>query len=219
MSRTIYSYERVAWCYDWLADRYSLGAISRAKCAHVEGLEAGQRVLYVGVGGGEDAVMALRAGARVTCVDVSPKMLARLGRRLVGEECSATLRTESIFDHAPEHPYDVVVANFFLNLYRSEEVVELLGQLRSLLVKRGRLMIADFAPPAGSRTRRMLQGCYYRPVNVAAWATGLGALHPIYDYATYLHHEGFDLIDRRRVPVFGGAGPEFLEALTARRRD
>ncbi len=216
MDRSVYSHERVAWCYDWLADRYSLGGIARAKGAQVEHLKMGQRVLYVGVGSGEDAVAAARAGAEVACLDVAPAMLAKLRVRLARENRSARLIAESVFDHVPERGYEVVIANFFLNMYRAEGVARLLEQLHSLLGREGVLMIADFAPPRGPLLRRMLQGCYYAPVNLVAWGLGLCALHPIYDYADFLPEHGFELIRRQGIPIAGN-GPAFFETLIARR--
>lgn len=215
MIRSSYSHERVAWCYDWLANAYSRGAISRAKVAQVEGLKPGERVLYVGVGSGEDALQAAKAGAELTCIDVSPAMLQRLRERLIRHDQSAALVCESVFDHRPERAYDVVVANFFLNMYRADGVGPMLDQLHSFLVCQGRLLIADFSPYRGGRLRRLVQDFYYRPVNLAAWALGLCALHPICDYADFMAVHGFELVERRGVSISPG-GPEFFDLMTAR---
>jgi ubiquinone/menaquinone biosynthesis C-methylase UbiE len=201
-----------------LADHYSLGAIARAKAGQIHLLKPGERVLYVGVGSGEDAILAARAGSKITCVDVSEGMLTLLRGRLDREGRSAELICESLFDHVPDEPYDVVVANFFLNLYAAEGVERALAKLRSLLVIRGTLLIADFAPCRGGWPRRALQIGYYRLVNLVAWALGLCALHPIYDYARFLSIQEFELIERRRVAI-AGAGSEFFEFLAARRLD
>ncbi len=135
-------------------------------------------MLYAGVGRGEEAVEAARRGARVTALDCAPAMLRRLDRRLAREGLGAELVEADLFTwEGPAEGYDHVGAHFFLNVFSPERMREALSRLTGL-VGGGRLVIADFATRASA--------AYYRPVSVAAWALGLAALHPIYDYAPEL---------------------------------
>ena len=54
-----YSYDAVALLYDELAELYSLGRIRRSKEVQLESIAKGDRVLYVGVGRGADALLAV----------------------------------------------------------------------------------------------------------------------------------------------------------------
>jgi demethylmenaquinone methyltransferase/2-methoxy-6-polyprenyl-1,4-benzoquinol methylase len=206
----------VAWCYDAIAKLYSGGAIAEAKVSHLAYLDPGDRVLYCGVGRGEDALRASRLGAAVTAIDLSPRMLEFLARSLEREALEAERLCGDVFDRrAPPH-YDAVVANFFLNVFGDDELPQALAHLTSLLRPGGRLMLADFIAPRGDRFSRALAVAYYRPVNVAAWLLGLCALHPMHDYADGFAALGLRLVERRRFSIFG-SGPAAYESLIAER--
>ena len=63
------SYNIVASFYETSSRWYSFGQIGASKAWQIQHLEMGDRVLYVGAGTGEDALLAARMGAVVTCVD------------------------------------------------------------------------------------------------------------------------------------------------------
>lgn len=210
--RVARSYDSVAWCYDEIAAFYSLGGIGRAKASQVLHIEPGERVFYAGVGRGREAVLAAQRGAILTGLDAAPAMLSRLQRNLLRAGAAAELVCGDFFDHVPAAPYDVAVANFFLNVFSPCEMRRALAHLVSLVAPGGRVMIADFAPPRGSLASRLACRAYYRPVSLAAFATGLAALHPIYDYEREFEGLGLRLIRRDEfrlpgwLPTRGGAG-------------
>jgi ubiquinone/menaquinone biosynthesis C-methylase UbiE len=206
MKGRVRSYESVAWCYDEIAELYSLGRIARAKAWEVEQMRAGEAVLYAGIGGGEDALLAARCGVDVTGVDLSRAMLDRTRRRLQDEGLKAELHCVDLFDHQ-RSGYDAVVANFVLNVFSRENMRAALTHLAGLVRPGGRLMVADFAPPSPHPVSRWLTVAYYRPINWAAWAMGLCALHPIYDYTTELSRLGFTPRRRRDFSVVPGMPP------------
>ena len=225
-------YDRVAWCYQEIAAAYSLGQVRAAKLSQLSELEAGSRVLYAGVGRGEDALQAARRGVVVTGLDCSAAMLKRFRRELHEQELEAEIVQADLFDHEPcdhgprDHEafdsevggpgYDAVAANFVLNVFPVQLMRRLLAHLGSLVRPGGRLLIADFALPSGPAWQRFCVRAYYRPVNLAAWALGLCALHPLYDYAAELRALGFEIVARREFRPFV-CGPVLYESLVARR--
>lgn len=209
-------YDAVAFLYDELASFYSLGRIRRSKESQLAAISPGDRVLYAGVGRGADALLAARLGARVTAIDLSPRMLARFERSLAREGVEARLIHGDVADHAPDSEYDVVVANYFLNLFDVERAREMLRRLGGHIRPGGILMLADFARPAGGVVARALTSAYYRPVNGIAWALGFCALHPIIDYVQLLEPLGFRIRSERRFPVLWGANPAYV-SITAER--
>lgn len=211
-----YPYESVAWLYDELAALYSLGRIARSKLAQLDGIEVGDRVLFAGVGRGVDALVAVRRGAKVTAVDLSPRMLERCARGLAREGLMAELIHGDVADHRPERAYDVVVANYFLNLFDDARAGEMIRHLGQLVRPGGLLVLADFARPLGGAVARAITNAYYRPVNWIAWALGFCALHPIPDYPRLLAPLHFRLRSERRFPVLFGSNPAFVSIAAER---
>ena len=211
-----YSYGPVAGFYDWLAAFYSRGQIGASKQGQLEVIESGDRVLYAGVGCGADALLAARFGAHVTGVDLAPEMLERLAKQFAREDLEAELICGDVASHKPVELYDVVVANYFLNLFDVERAREMLRHLAELVRPGGTLLLTDFALPEGGPVARAITEIYYRPVNWIAWALGLCALHPILDYARLVEPMGFRIDTERRFPVLLGANPAYI-SIVARR--
>lgn len=211
-----YGYGPAAFLYDELAAAYSLGRINASKRLQLEFIEPGMRVLYAGVGRGQDALLAARFGARVTGIDIAPAMLARLARRLEREGLEAELLESDVASHHPDEPYDVVVANYFLNLYDVERAQAMLRMLGDQVRPGGYLACADFARPVGGKLSRLVTEAYYRPVNWIGWALGLAALHPILDYPRLLEPLDFEIVFEQRLPVLFGANPAYVSIVAQR---
>ena len=126
------SYELVAPFYEELARVLSLGRIGRAKRSQLEHVPAGSRVLYAGVGSGEDAEAAVDAGLEVTALDLSPRMLGRLERRL-GDRAPRVRFCREDFRAHRGGPYDALALNFFLNVFGERELDAVLDHAVSLL--------------------------------------------------------------------------------------
>ena len=191
-------FDRVASFYEWASAVYSIGQIAASKRWQVTKMDPGQRVLYVGVGGGEDAIVAARHGVELTCLDLSQRMLDRCARKLQSERLTAELRCEDVSLHQRTTYYDVVAANFFLNCFDQETMPQIMEQLVRLLVPTGRLMIADVAPPEGNRFARWCHELHHAAAIRSFHAMGLVPLHPIYDYEPYLPSLGMAVVERAK---------------------
>ncbi|HWB11362.1 MAG TPA: methyltransferase domain-containing protein [Pirellulales bacterium] len=206
------SYTAVASFYEGLAACYSGGQIAAAKRAQLAEMRPADRVLYVGVGAGEDAIEAARLGVQLTCLDLSSAMLARLEARL--GDTRAEIICGNAFDHHRPGYYDVVTANFFLNCLSEPCMREMLAHLSTLLRPGGKLLIADLAFPQGSFPARLAQRAYSRFANVSFRMLGLVSLHPIYDYRRALAACHFPHVHSTSFRLFG-FGPIAYETLTA----
>lgn len=211
-----YPYGRVASFYDELAGFYSRGRIERTKRHFLNLLGPGDRVLFVGVGRGSEAIEAAAAGARVTAIDLSSAMLARFERALEARGLDAITIQGDVARHRPEIPYDAVVAHYFLNLYRLDVAEAMLLLMSDMLKPEGRLLLADFARPEPGAWSRWTTTVYYRTANAIAWALGFCAWHGIPDYEVLLPRAGLGIESRVRFPVFGSDGPAYV-AIAARR--
>jgi ubiquinone/menaquinone biosynthesis C-methylase UbiE len=202
---TRYDYGAVAFCYDELAALYSLGRIARSKQAFLAALSPGDSVLVAGAGRGADVLAAARAGAEVTAVDRSGAMLGRLRSAADREGLRISCVESSIETAALAARYDHVVAHYFLNCFAEPEARALLRVLVGRVRPGGRLHLADFAPARGGRLARIVTGLYYGAVNLAGWAVGVCALHPIPDLCAWLEAEGLPVEAATRFPI--GPGP------------
>ena len=216
----VHGYDRIAPVYDLLATLYSGGRIDRCHRAIAARLRPGERALFVGVGSGRDAAAAATRGVDPILLVSSPAMLARAKRRIA--RATSPERADSIETHAvdartfsPPAPIDAIVASFFLNVFRTDELDGLIARLRGWLPAGGRLLIADFAPPRGGALARGAQRIYHDlPMHAFRALTG-NARHAIHDLPPRLTAHGFSIVERQSLRVFG-IGPRWLEVLEAR---
>jgi len=214
-----YGYGPVSAVYDEIARLYSLGRIDETKRLSTSVLKPGDRVLYPGVGTGREAFAAVALGASVTAVDLSSKMLGRFRNDLETAGLRAELIEADVSHFRPETVYDVVVANYFLNLFEASRAIAMLDQLAGWLRPGGLLVISDFARPSGSLCGRALSEFYYRPVNAIAWMLSLCALHPILDYPSMLDPKRFRIRSVRRIPLWRGQNPAYISLVAERLAD
>jgi SAM-dependent methyltransferase len=110
-------------------------------------------VLEYGVGNGRIALPVARAGARVTGVDLSPRMLASLREKLSREKAAVqqrlTLVEGDMRDVRVKDRFALVIAPFntVLHLYTREDVERFLARVRAHLVRKGPFVF-DCSVPA-----------------------------------------------------------------------
>jgi demethylmenaquinone methyltransferase/2-methoxy-6-polyprenyl-1,4-benzoquinol methylase len=210
------AYDRLAWLYDAAAHLYSGGQIHALKVSQIGELQPGHRILYAGVGGGEDAVLAANHDVLLTVLDASPLMLERaaLKFRAAGVQDSIEVICSDVLKHERHAYYDVVVANFFLNIFSEPAMKVVLAHLVTMIKPGGKLLIGDFSYPHGWSTTRATQRMYYYLSMFTFWLFGGTPLHPIYDYARY-----FEAVDLRTLSVehfrVNAIFPASFETITA----
>lgn len=206
-------YGSVARVYDLLSWFYTGGQIARMKRSQASQLAPHARVLYAGVGTGEELISALSAGAQPTALDASPAMLERARDRLGPRARDVRFCCEDLFAHDVSRPYDTVVANFFLNVFAESALPLALARLTELVRPGGTLLIGDFAPPVAQPLLRALQRAYYWPPLALFRLLTQNPWHPLYDYRPLAERLGLTLLAHERVRIFG-IGPSWLSALS-----
>ena len=184
------NYDRAAKFYELSAKIFSTNQIKASKRSQLKYINPGDRIVYLGTGGGEDALLAARAGAHVTCVDISAKMLHQVERKLAKENLSAELICQSAFDHERFDHYDICAANYFLNVFREPEMIEMMQHSARLVRPGGRYLIADVALPQGNPLSRVFNMTYLKSAMIGAWAAGLVPVHKNYDYCKHFEDSG-----------------------------
>lgn len=192
-SRLARNYNRAAWFYEASANIYSTGQIKAAKCSQLKHLEAGQSILYLGVGAGEDALRAARKGLAVTCIDISQRMLDRLEEKLNRENLSARLICIDAYQHQQWDHYDAIATNFFLNCFKRDGMRSMMAHAIAMLKPGGRFLVADVSPPVGSFPARCFNVAYSKWAMTMFWLMNLVPWHENYDYATELTAQGLSV--------------------------
>jgi demethylphylloquinol methyltransferase len=210
------SYSIMAIVYDALTAAFTGGANLASRLVQVDQMQPGERVLYVGVGSGEDALAAARKGVLVTCLDLSPAMIRKTQQRFVRAGVSADFVCADVMTYQPQEPFDIVVANYFLNIFTRPVMEDVYGRIVALVRPCGRLMIADFARASGGPIYRGLHLAIFYGSMVVHRSFGLVGLHTHYEYTDYHLRHGLTLQSRQPFRIFG-IGPRLFEATTSLR--
>jgi len=196
------NYNSVAWFYQSLAHIYSCGQIRASKLSQLNEINPGDNVLYAGVGSGEDAVEAARKGASITCVDLSGKMIHNTQNEFRNNDLNGEFICGDIMEHDKKGYYDVVAANYFLNVFPEDTMQKLMKHLISLVKPGGKLLIADFAKADNEGIRKVIQYINYWVAILFYWLLRLEPIHPIYDYPVYLKKNGMTIDSVKRYRIF-----------------
>jgi ubiquinone/menaquinone biosynthesis C-methylase UbiE len=110
--------------------------------------------------------------------------------------------------------YDVIVANFFLNIFSESTKQSVLAHLATLLKPGGRILIGDFSYPRGGLAVKIFQRVYFNLSMFSFWMAGGTTLHPIYDYPQYFKAANLRTLSVRRFTV-SAFFPASFETITA----
>lgn len=203
-------YRLVGPSYDALTRLASGRAIHHCRLWALEAITAKSRVLFCGAGHGTDVVAARACGARVTVVELSSAMVAQLRRHLTAaglQEGPELTVVEGDAFHWTESGYDVVVANFFLNVFPPDGEDAMRRHLCERLADDGTLVVGDFAFPRGGGVLGAMLGVVQR----LHWLTALvffrfvtgNAIKRLRDHEPRLVDDGWVLRRRRSFRVVG----------------
>lgn len=183
----------IAPVYDLLARLYSFGQIRASKLSQIAYLQPQERVLYAGAGGAEDAIAAASKGVTVTVVELSPDMIrqAKALRSKTQPDVEIEWVCGDVCEHQAAQAYDVVAANYFLNVFAPQDMPIIFDALDQQLRVGGRFMIADFAPPRGGIIMRFFQRLYFYAAVAAFRIIAKNGWHPLYDYQALLESKGY----------------------------
>lgn len=215
--RLVKNYDRAAWFYEASAAVFSGGQIRASKKYTAAQVKAGQKVIFLGVGTGEEAIIAAQRGAHVTCLDISSGMLERLEARLKRRNLKAEIVCQDAFQHDRLGYYDAVAANYFLNVFRKDDMQRMLSHAASLVRPGGKFMVADVALAQGNPISKVFNLVYLKTAMATFWTLGLVPLHRNYDYAKYFPDAQLKLNHIRYFRLFR-AGPVVFQTWVATKK-
>ncbi len=212
------NYDRAAWFYEKSAKFYSTNQIRASKRFQIQFIQPGDKILYLGAGAGEDAIMAARAGAKVTCIDISQGMLDRVQRRFDAEGLPVELICGDAYKHDRIGYYDVCAANYFLNIFRRADMQKMMNFSATLVRPGGKYLIADVALAQGNVLSKAFNRVYLKMAMASFWLMGLVPWHENYDYVSFFPAAGLKL---QEVEYFRFAkkGPVLFQSIVAGRTE
>ena len=194
-------YKYIGPVYDFLSNLYSGKNIHRCKTAmlDMETVEPGARILFAGVGHGRDAIRAAELGADVTVVDLSETMLRKFAEAQEKEAPHLTIRRihSDIMKVDEFEQYDMVVANFFLNVFDEDMMVRVLEHLIRLGKADARVVVGDFCYPTGNIVARLFKKMYWYMAVFIFWLFANNAFHKIYNYPEHMQRLGLHVTEKK----------------------
>ena len=197
-------YGRFASIYDLLSTVYSFGGISKLKRMQVQSIKKGERVLFAGAGGGEDALLAARKGASVVVVELSSDMIEVARKRIqdVETDKNITFICDDIMNYRVDKEFDRIYCNFFLNVFSIDTVPIVIKNLLSSLKDNGEFVIGDFACTKELSIQYFLQVLYFGVAAFFFVLTAKNPLHKLYDYRAICSSLEVELKGIKFVKVF-----------------
>ncbi|ABC31760.1 Methylase involved in ubiquinone/menaquinone biosynthesis [Hahella chejuensis KCTC 2396] len=195
-------YRLIGPVYDFLSALYSGKSIHQCKIGMItpDNVKPGDKILFAGVGHGKDAIHAAELGADVTVVDLSATMLSKFqdGLAASGKQHLNIRQVHSdIFKFNEAEQYDMVVANFFLNVFSESMMEEVLRHLIELAKPGAAIVVGDFAFPTGNIVSRAFKQAYWYVAVSLFWLMANNAMHNIYNYPEYMERQGLDIRNKK----------------------
>ncbi len=192
--------------YEFTGSLYSLGQIPKCKVAMLDSLKSEDKLLIAGVGHGVEAVEAARRGVNVTAVDISKTMLKYMQKKIDRSGLNKPIQmiNNDILEVKYGQEFDMVIANYFLNVFPREKMLKILTHLTTFVKPGGYMVIGDFVlPKEGGALYKSFQNAYWYIAATLYCLTADNAVHPIYDYPELLKSLNFDIDEIKRFKMLG----------------
>jgi SAM-dependent methyltransferase len=202
---------------DWGIGRYELMAADLAPAAEVvvqrAGVRAGERALDLGCGTGNAAIELARAGAVVTAVDPSPRLLEVAGQRATAAGVAIDPRPgEAAAIPLDDGSADLIVSVFAVFL--APDPAAAIAEMRRVLAPGGRILLTAWVPGVGIGKAYAALG----PVLAAATGAAPPERFPWHDLATLeqlADPHGLSVSVEQLALTFAAASPEAQVELDA----
>jgi tRNA (cmo5U34)-methyltransferase len=194
------SFDSIAPVYDSLSRMVYGKSIVTAQQHFLKYIPEGSSVLIIGGGTGWiiDALFSVNKTCSVVYIEASQKMLQKAkGRIRINDQSRITFLLQS--EIPSEGLYDVIITNFFLDLFPPARLEQIIHQLKDILKQDGRWFVTDFVD-GGKRWQQLLLRVMYLffrrvskieaatlpPWNLLLTDAGLQEKHVKYFYAGFI---------------------------------
>ena len=175
-------------------DKASAGRVLKIKQSVAAHVPEGARVLEIGCGTGELAVMCLTRGAMVDGFDFNSAMIEVARERIASQGLEDKFSVQHMgvdgMDKFTDASYDVVVSTLVFSELSDDERRYALRHANRVLKPGGRLVIADEVIPR-TRARRVLYKLVRLPMLAVTYLISSSTTRPIPDLAGGVTAAGF----------------------------
>lgn len=208
------NYKYLAKIYDLLGGMYTGGQITIAKTVFLANLKKRKNILFLGAGRGGDAYVAKELGHNVHLLENDLYMINEAYKTFRKQFQKNLIINTDIFRYKPQEKYDIIVSNFFLNVFSKEDVLKILNITKNWLEPEGTFFVSDFSPIIYSDYLKYLQTIYFEiPLWVFVKLTG-NANHKLTDYGQLLEDQGWLIKEKIPTKIFK-FGPPWLTTWAA----
>jgi SAM-dependent methyltransferase len=143
------NFDRLAPHYGWMEALTAGGRLQSARTVWLAELAGRRRILSAGEGHGRFAAAcaARHPAAELTCVEASPRMLARAQARLRERAARIKWHCRDVLSWQPAEKHDAIVTCFFLDCFTPAMLAEVVAKLADCATPDAAWIIVDFAVP------------------------------------------------------------------------
>ena len=157
------NFDRLAPHYDRLEALTAGSRLQNVRTAWLGELQDRRRILSVGEGHGRFAAACAQRHpqAALTCVEASPRMLAR-ARERTGETPGRItwINADFLTWTPPAEKFDAIVTCFFLDCFGPDQLAAVVAKLAACATADARWLVADFALPERGPARWRAQAVH-----------------------------------------------------------
>lgn len=182
--------------YDRLMNKVSRGRVVSVKQAVAAELISTGRILDIGCGTGELAVMLIAQGASVDGFDINPKMIEIVRERIVTQNLESAFSVRHMgvdgMDGLPESYYDAVVSTLVLSELSDDERRFAFKHAVRVLKPHGLIVIADEVVPRKT-IKKLIHTMIRIPMLIATFLVSRTTTRPLANLSGELTAVGFTI--------------------------
>lgn len=154
-------FNSVAPYYDVLSKIVFGSTLEKVKCSLFENIPVESNILFIGGGTGVSLVKLLnsKGGLKIDFVDSSAKMISKAKNR-VGHNSHVRFHSVPIQNFNGKG-YDIIITEFFFDLFNQIEAEELITAIKLKLKKTGIWIDTDFRKPKTLKNKWVLKWMYW----------------------------------------------------------
>lgn len=196
-------YNRMARYYEKVTNVVSEGGNLRSQRYFLSFMDHESAILNIGCGSIDFNLDLAQSCNNITAIDIAPKMIELAKHKL--EEANLNKGTAfvccDILTYHNDDPYDVILANFFLNTFEWDACCDVIRHIDSLLKTGGMLCIAD-EYVAIEKTAMRSQKIFRPIVSFLHHVWANHPLHHIYNYKPFITSLGY-IVEAEKVDEKG----------------